>query len=758
MNDLLNATKKAVDQAASSDIMQSTAALTNSAWESSAAAVGASLNAIPGQGRLMDLTYVADRLIAMGFPGRFPHNPIDGMAQRLHGSHPGRFMIWNISEESYDYGKFDGQVMQHQCPGYPAPPLGMLFSICRSMENWLNADSENIAVVHCWTGKGRTNTVLACFLAWVGAFCSPQHALQHLCEVRDMKMDQAVIASQNRTLVCFQRMMQGVQPKMDSLRLLRVICTSVPVFERQRVRNKDAKPSAGAAQAEEDAQSRIIGGCRPCLQMWRIGEKQLTYNSVRDGGGRCIEAPKDAKMFMPSFTSEDNGSFSFTVDKKFQGDIMLRLLHLAPQPAQAKGAAAPKAKKQVAIMARGTFHTGYIHDVSYILRLGRAQLDVDHPKRFEDDFFMDLIFDAPSEKKDDEDDGDDGGLGLGGDEEASASVIKQIDASEKSLYDEGFWLKMKEHISQLPLEEDAKKWVGLGDEWEARRRHERRQYESSLQFQAGQLSAQMGAEKLVDAGWWQSVANSTVEASKQGMNMTMAAAAPAGGSMYATSMSWMGLGAGATPSAGAGAGAAAGGRGGAAEKAKAAAAKARTKHQAIAAAKAKAAAATPPPAPKPKSPTHSISTPSAPVLSPQETAQIDELAALEKELGLESLSDTLRNLDAQIAEGSTPTASGAADPDIDLNFDLDDDFNFDLDADLDALGSGDVDPDSSLGQIDDLESLETYLENMTSDAQIYGEDGPSAASPKAADVDTTDLDLGGLDDDLDLDDGDMPEI
>jgi hypothetical protein len=43
---------------------------------------------------------------------------------------------------------------------------------------------------------------------------------------------------------------------------------------------------------------------------------------------------------------------------------------------------------------------------------------------------------------------DDGGLGLGGEEEA---VIKRIDDSEKSLYDEGFWTKMKEHITQVRI-------------------------------------------------------------------------------------------------------------------------------------------------------------------------------------------------------------------------------------------------------------------------------------------------------------------
>ena len=140
---MMDATKKLVDQANQSEMMNNLKTAADTAWESSAAAVG---NVIPGQSRPMDLTYVADRLLAMGFPGRFPHNPIDAMAQRLHSAHSGRFMIWNISEESYDYGKFDGQVMQHQCPGYPAPPLGMLFSICRSME--VSAEAQMPVEIH----------------------------------------------------------------------------------------------------------------------------------------------------------------------------------------------------------------------------------------------------------------------------------------------------------------------------------------------------------------------------------------------------------------------------------------------------------------------------------------------------------------------------------------------------------------------------------------------------------------------------------
>lgn len=60
------------------------------------------------------------------------------------------------------------QVLEFRFPGHPAPPLGMLFKICTSIESWINADDKNVAAVHCLTGRGRTSTVLACYLAWVG--------------------------------------------------------------------------------------------------------------------------------------------------------------------------------------------------------------------------------------------------------------------------------------------------------------------------------------------------------------------------------------------------------------------------------------------------------------------------------------------------------------------------------------------------------------------------------------------------------------
>lgn len=134
----------------------------------------------------LDMCYVTENVISMAFPYDFDNprnankvgNDIDILAALMRKRHAGKFMIWNVSEESYNYAKFGDQVLEYKFPGHPAPPLGLLFKICTSIESWLDADERNVAVVHCLTGKGRTAALVACVLAWIGEFTSPMEALQ----------------------------------------------------------------------------------------------------------------------------------------------------------------------------------------------------------------------------------------------------------------------------------------------------------------------------------------------------------------------------------------------------------------------------------------------------------------------------------------------------------------------------------------------------------------------------------------------------
>lgn len=111
--------------------------------------------------KALDLTYLTPRVIAMGFPStpdtrirsRNDAQAVSTVLRESHGS--GHVMVWNLSDESYDYALFDNQVVEVCCEGSPAPPLGLMVKVCSGIESWLAADPSNVAAIRecCFTSK-----------------------------------------------------------------------------------------------------------------------------------------------------------------------------------------------------------------------------------------------------------------------------------------------------------------------------------------------------------------------------------------------------------------------------------------------------------------------------------------------------------------------------------------------------------------------------------------------------------------------------
>lgn len=110
----------------------------------------------------LDLTYITDDIIAMGFPagdassgllGRvegFYRNNVQDVLAFLESKHSGRYKIYNLcSERGYDAELFDGVVASFPFDDHNCPPLRLLPTFCASAKSWLSQGMDNVVVVHC---------------------------------------------------------------------------------------------------------------------------------------------------------------------------------------------------------------------------------------------------------------------------------------------------------------------------------------------------------------------------------------------------------------------------------------------------------------------------------------------------------------------------------------------------------------------------------------------------------------------------------
>ncbi len=291
------------------------------------------------------------------------------VAAYMNREHPGRFMVWNLSDATYDTRPFADQVITFSFNGLPTPQLEVLHQICRSIDSWLAADSGNVALVHCQSGRGRTHTALAAYLHHTKVSKTTSEAVSFLevATIGNMSPSASpkrtgaagplLVPSQRRYLGYFENYLTRGAPPPRRVRLRRVVCNTVPAF--------------GAIQG-------VPGSCRPYLQVFQDGK--LIATSTRGDARETGTTSESLRVY-----STPDRTFTFYTDQTLQGDTVVRLRHFA-------------SKKKRVTMLRVGFHTGYLEEVKegkgFVLRFAKSQLDVAHnSSKFDDDFTLDLFFD-----------------------------------------------------------------------------------------------------------------------------------------------------------------------------------------------------------------------------------------------------------------------------------------------------------------------------------------------------------------------------
>ena len=99
-------------------------------------------------------------------------NSINDVSLMLSTSHKDAYMVWNLSGRRYDESLFHGGqvVNEYSWLDHHAPPLHVLCKIILNINSWLMAEPENVAVIHCLAGKGRTGTVICGYLVYSATF------------------------------------------------------------------------------------------------------------------------------------------------------------------------------------------------------------------------------------------------------------------------------------------------------------------------------------------------------------------------------------------------------------------------------------------------------------------------------------------------------------------------------------------------------------------------------------------------------------
>lgn len=86
--------------------------------------------------------------------------------------------------------------------------MKVLFVICGHIHKFLQENDENVIVVNCRAGKGRTGTIVCCYLLFSGRFNSPEDTFIYYSQKRFSKGEGVTQPSQKKYVYYFYQMLQ----------------------------------------------------------------------------------------------------------------------------------------------------------------------------------------------------------------------------------------------------------------------------------------------------------------------------------------------------------------------------------------------------------------------------------------------------------------------------------------------------------------------------------------------------------------------
>jgi hypothetical protein len=169
------------------------------------AAVSKNKNRFEKEGFSLDLVYLHDRVIILGFPAagveHIFRNPRLEVKRFLDSKHKGRFKLFNFCVEPgryYDPEIFENRVCRFPYRDHNVPHLQVLDRFLKTAKSWLDEDAENVVALHCKAGKGRAGMMSCALLLHMGYCVDAKNAIAHYDKLRVWKEKALTVPSQIR--------------------------------------------------------------------------------------------------------------------------------------------------------------------------------------------------------------------------------------------------------------------------------------------------------------------------------------------------------------------------------------------------------------------------------------------------------------------------------------------------------------------------------------------------------------------------------
>ncbi|XP_030647468.1 cyclin-G-associated kinase isoform X2 [Chanos chanos] len=311
----------------------------------------------------LDLSYITSRIAVMSFPAEGVEsaikNNIEEVRLFLDSRHAGHYAVYNLSKRSYRPSRFHNRVSECGWQPRRAPSLRNLYSICKSMHQWLKQDQRNICIVHCLDGRAASAVAVCSFLCFCRLFSTAEAAVYMF----SMKRCPPGISPSHKRYIeymCDMMAEEPIIPHAKPILIRSVVMTPVPLFNKQR------------------------NGCRPFCEVY-VGEERVASTSQE------YDRMKD-------FRTED-GRAEIPLNVTVQGDVLIVIYH-----ARSTLGGRLQAKMASMKMFQIQFHTGFVPRNANTVKFAKYDLDAcDIQEKYPDLFQVNLDIeveprDRPSNK------------------------------------------------------------------------------------------------------------------------------------------------------------------------------------------------------------------------------------------------------------------------------------------------------------------------------------------------------------------------